>query len=414
MALRNLSTGKRLTDGLQALDEIRQRAESLLNRYQDGESNPDATHGTGQPAGDSQAASLPKPTETALKTPLQSEENGVGENQIESNAGVTDAPVGEESPKRSGQDAFSASLEALRKALGKPTKSPPTEIQESNRTPAQEIEETDEPGPSPSAEDTQGEDCTGISALEGMPIPRAESAPTPLPQTQQSVEKKPAKKEQKPFNGGAQSIDSALEAVRESFGLVRAAGGRAAQPSTPRPAKRRPLSDGIPKSVSEDLPKYSGKPRMRICNRCGHETKLRNSECQNCGKIDESLGILDAVISGDLAKVEQILLVRPNLITVRTNRHEWTLLHMAASGGNRKMVDLLVQKGASVNALNRDGKTPLHYAAGKGHLAIVEALLDHHADLELKYHGKTAQDLAREHGQFEIEAFLKKQSGEPD
>jgi ankyrin repeat protein len=147
---------------------------------------------------------------------------------------------------------------------------------------------------------------------------------------------------------------------------------------------------------------------MRICNRCGHETKLRDPECKNCGKIDESLGILDAVISGDLSKVEQILLVRPHLISVQTNRHAWTLLHMAASGGNKKMTELLIAKGAAVNATNRDGKTPLHYAAGKGHLNVVETLLAHFADPEAKYNGKTAADLAREHSQFEVEAYLSK------
>jgi len=121
---------------------------------------------------------------------------------------------------------------------------------------------------------------------------------------------------------------------------------------------------------------------------------------------DESLGILDAVIAGDLSRVEQILLARPHLIGVRTSRHEWTLLHMAASGGNRKMAELLIQKGASINATNKDGKTSLHYAAGKGHLSIVKTLLSNHADLEIRYHGKTCEELAREHHQDEIAAYL--------
>jgi hypothetical protein len=37
----------------------------------------------------------------------------------------------------------------------------------------------------------------------------------------------------------------------------------------------------------------------------------------------------------------------------------------------------------------------------------VQVLLAHRADPDLLYHGKTALDLAREHGQFDVEAHLK-------
>jgi ankyrin repeat protein len=64
-------------------------------------------------------------------------------------------------------------------------------------------------------------------------------------------------------------------------------------------------------------------------------------------------------------------------------------------------------KGAEVNATNRDGKTALHYAAGKGHLHVVETLLEHNADLDARYNDKSAADLAKEHGQKEVEEFLR-------
>lgn len=316
-------------------------------------------------------------------------------------------------------DSFMAALEALRATLRQPPvpaadskADTPGEAPAPVPTPdtpvsmkALEIEDGPVTLVAPKANDPKNNDIEPASALERMPLPPPIEgpAPTPRPLYEDPLAKN-SRRKSTPTPAPAveretTSMDSAMQAVRNAV-----PGFRLTPPKsdTPTNGRERPLSDGIPKSVSEDMPKYTARAKMRICGRCGHETKLRNAKCEKCAHVDESLGILDAVIAGDLNRVEQVLLVRPNLITLRTSRHEWTLLHMAASGGNPKMVELLLSKGASVNATNRDGKTALHYAAGKGHLTIVKTLLAQHADPTILYNGRSALDLARKAGHHDV------------
>jgi tankyrase len=49
---------------------------------------------------------------------------------------------------------------------------------------------------------------------------------------------------------------------------------------------------------------------------------------------------------------------------------------VAAPTAKRKtMVDMLIKKGGDVNSGNRDGTAPLHIAAEKSHLDVLEMLL---------------------------------------
>ena len=56
-------------------------------------------------------------------------------------------------------------------------------------------------------------------------------------------------------------------------------------------------------------------------------------------------------------------------------------LNAAAEAGNRAMVELLLSRGADVNAMAGNNGTPLCMAAEKGFQAVVEVLLAHKADV---------------------------------
>ena len=73
------------------------------------------------------------------------------------------------------------------------------------------------------------------------------------------------------------------------------------------------------------------------------------------------------------------------------------------------MTRLLLDKGANVNAKeNKDGQTPLHRAATRGHANIVEILLARGADTNAKDHrGRTALDLAEDRGRTEVANLLR-------
>lgn len=415
----------------------REAAEAAVRRYQDGQRPAAPAHSESSSAAYRETAD--HTTTTGLQTPPPSHKEFTDEPEAHNEPApapvkpAPPAPVKAEEPKKAEAtptptnttDSFAAALEALRATLRQPAPAPRPDSR------ADIAEEAPGPVPTPDTpiemeapEPAESlpppvQEHESASALERMPLPPTVEGPA---QTPRPLYEDPLLKVQRRkvtpvpvqiVNRETPTIDSALQAVRNAVPGLRVTPPKS---DTPVNGRETPLSDGIPKSISEDLPKYSAKPKMRICGRCGHETKLRNSKCEKCAHVDESLGILDAVIAGDLVRVEHVLLVRPGLITLRTSRHEWTLLHMAASGGNPKMVDLLLAKGASVNAANRDGKTALHYAAGKGHLGIVKTLLNHHADPTILYNGRSALDLARKAGHHEVADTIRvvMPEGDPD
>jgi len=86
-------------------------------------------------------------------------------------------------------------------------------------------------------------------------------------------------------------------------------------------------------------------------------------------------------------------------------------LFRACKSGNPDTARLFLERGADVNARNKNGYTPLHYACWKGHGGTVHLLLDHGADPNARggledtplhwacFHGRTgATRLLLDHG----------------
>jgi ankyrin repeat protein len=139
-------------------------------------------------------------------------------------------------------------------------------------------------------------------------------------------------------------------------------------------------------------------------------------------KENQSKELHDAVKNGNLEKVRALLIDNPGLVFSKDNDGE-TPLHVAATFDQKDIVELLLAKGADVNAKGKDGRapllatvyhnvdlvkamiaagadvntkdkdgwTPLIQAADLGHADIVKALIAAHADMNAKnIYGDTA------------------------
>ena len=124
--------------------------------------------------------------------------------------------------------------------------------------------------------------------------------------------------------------------------------------------------------------------------------------------------IHEAAAEGNIKRVKQHLVEG---VDVNAKfKDGWTPLHMAAEGGHREIVDLLIAKGADINATagwgDGVGWTPLHMAAEEGHKKVVELLILKGADINVKNgDGRTPLDLAIKHKNAEIADILRKHGG---
>ena len=93
--------------------------------------------------------------------------------------------------------------------------------------------------------------------------------------------------------------------------------------------------------------------------------------------------IREAIRAGDDATAEALLAAQPGIHAAATVFGTW--MHIAASHGRLRVVELLTHAGADVNARGEiTGGTPLNLAAAHGHRAVVEYLLSHGAELETR------------------------------
>jgi ankyrin repeat protein len=71
--------------------------------------------------------------------------------------------------------------------------------------------------------------------------------------------------------------------------------------------------------------------------------------------------------------------------------------------GQLDICRLLIDKGADIEAKDREGWTPLHWAAQRGHIEVVRLLCDHGADIEaVNFYGRRPLPMAAMSGQISI------------
>ena len=67
----------------------------------------------------------------------------------------------------------------------------------------------------------------------------------------------------------------------------------------------------------------------------------------------------------------------------KVNKNGWTPLHYAAANGNNTIVKMLLIRDAFVNAASPNGTTPVMMAANGGHIYTVKLLYENGADLTI-------------------------------
>jgi len=96
-----------------------------------------------------------------------------------------------------------------------------------------------------------------------------------------------------------------------------------------------------------------------------------------CGEIH------DAAKSGDVEKVRTLLKGNPDLVFSK-DKDGTTPLHYAAQEGHKDVAAFLLASKADVNAKTKIGATPLHWAAFDGHKDVAGVLLANGTDVNAK------------------------------
>lgn len=93
-----------------------------------------------------------------------------------------------------------------------------------------------------------------------------------------------------------------------------------------------------------------------------------------------------AAFAGNVEILNLILSVmsKQNIDLDAQDAGTWTPLHFAADRGHSAVVEILLNEGANANAKDDMKRTPLHLAAGAGHASVAQLLLAHGANRNAK------------------------------
>ncbi|MBU0513320.1 MAG: ankyrin repeat domain-containing protein [Proteobacteria bacterium] len=124
--------------------------------------------------------------------------------------------------------------------------------------------------------------------------------------------------------------------------------------------------------------------------------------------------ILALARAGDVAGLKAMIEAHPRLVNAQ-GKNGYTPLIRAARAGRLAAVQLLLAKGAAVNAANKWQNTALHWAAYNGHHRVVTLLLRHRARLDVreKDKGHTPLHDAAWKGRWQVVRLLLEAGADP-
>lgn len=111
--------------------------------------------------------------------------------------------------------------------------------------------------------------------------------------------------------------------------------------------------------------------------------------------LDIDKTFLDWIKEGHVEKVREIL-QKDTTLTSIFDEDGLLPIHWAADRGHVAVIECLIKYGANINSKDIDGQTPLHYAASCGHLDVVKYLLSLGAESIEDNDGMKPKDIADE------------------
>ena len=136
---------------------------------------------------------------------------------------------------------------------------------------------------------------------------------------------------------------------------------------------------------------------------------IRDASAINSRSKDGFTALHFACFFGQAEAARLLIEAGASVDAVSANPMHLMPLHSAASARNLEAARLLLEHGAPVNARQEAGWAPIHGAAQNGDRPMIELLLKHHTDPKLANDaGKTPAMVAREKGHEELAVLLEK------
>jgi ankyrin repeat protein len=150
-----------------------------------------------------------------------------------------------------------------------------------------------------------------------------------------------------------------------------------------------------------------------------HATLRRLSPVEaNTVDEDQRTPLMHAILASDAdPSTVRLLIERGAAVNAVDGVQKWTPLHFAARDGNEEIVEVLLNAGASVDAVNISGNTPLweNIMAPTREPKTIQTLLRHGADAWKKNkRGDAPIDVARHMGRNDLVGMLEQSTRPAD